>query len=136
MTASSIFLIALFVLIIVLLTCVSSSPPAAYYANRIFKKYSNIESFGNGMLNGAQMNENASTAAAIKLNGFGGLFGSPDQHKPFDKFVETKGDRDCKTPSYGLTNSMGGLCLSAEQIELLRSRGGNMTMVRDSMNEV
>lgn len=41
-----------------------------------------------------------------------------------DVFSSAKGNQSC---SSGLTNSMGALCLSEEQLYLLRSRGGNST---------
>lgn len=44
--------------------------------------------------------------------------------KPSDVFSSAKGNQSC---SSGLTNSMGALCLSEEQLYLLRSRGGNST---------
>ena len=41
-----------------------------------------------------------------------------------DIFSTAKGNQTC---SSGLTNSMGALCLSEEQLYMLRSRGGNST---------
>ena len=68
---------------------------------------------------------------AMKLDGFV----SPDANQTIDQFAKNEGSHEVKN-SYGLTNSMGGLRLSAEQIELLRTRGGNKTEVPGSMTEI
>lgn len=134
MTASSIFLIALFLLVIILTTCVSCCPPAAYYADTVFQKYSKLEGFGAAIADNINKPTHTNTNPT-KIAGFNGLFVSPDDTQTFDKFAKTEGSRDCKH-SFGLTNSMGGLCLNPEQIELLRTRGGNMSEIPGSMNEI
>lgn len=134
MTASSIFLIALFLLVIILTTCVSCCPPAAYYADTIFQKYSKLEGFGAAIADNVDKQIHFNTKPT-KIAGFNGLFISPDENQSFDKFANTEGSRDSKN-SFGLTNSMGGLRLSSEQIELLRTRGGNMSEIPGSMNEI
>lgn len=134
MPTSSIFFIAFFLLVIILTTCISCCPPAGYYADTIFQKYAKLEGFGAAIVNGgdtpAHINMNPT-----KLAGFNGLFVSPDTNQTIDQFAKTEGSRDCKN-SFGLTNSMGGLCLNAEQIELLRTRGRNMSEIPGSMNEM
>lgn len=132
MTASTIFFISLLLLVIILMTCVSCCPPAAYYADTVFQKYAKLEGFG-AMVNGDKPEQNKTDA--MKLDGFDGLFVSPDANQTIDQFAKNEGSREIKN-SYGLTNSMGGLVLSAEQIELLRTRGGNKTEVPGSMTEI
>ena len=132
MTASTIFFISLLLLVIILMTCVSCCPPAAYYADTVFQKYAKLEGFG-AMVNGDKPEQINTTA--MKLDGFDGLFVSPDANQTIDQFAKNEGSRETKN-SYGLTNSMGGLVLSAEQIELLRTRGGNKTEVPGSMTEI
>ncbi len=59
-----------------------------------------------------------------KVSGFNELYCSPTYNPPNnDKFSGTPGG--ASDNSYGLTNSMGKLQLSKEQIALLSSRGGN-----------
>jgi hypothetical protein len=52
------------------------------------------------------------------------IYGSDNKKEVFSG---TKGSTDCDTASSGLTNSMGGLCLSDTQKQLLQTRGGNAT---------
>ena len=60
--------------------------------------------------------------------GFDGLFCSAkDGPDAVYKIGSAKGSRECVGKSSGLTNSMGGLCLDENQINLLSTRGGNMS---------
>lgn len=64
------------------------------------------------------------SADCKKLSGFNELYCSPNYNPPNnDKFSGTPGG--ASDNSYGLTNSMGKLQLTKEQIELLSTRGGN-----------
>jgi hypothetical protein len=141
----SIILIIMFVLIIMSMTYVSCAP-MPYYADTIFQKHGMFEGFGTGMLNYAQKDTYAAMdntkqylitpapTAAKKIHGFNGLYGSPTELiNPLDKFASAEGKLDCHH-GYGLSNSMGTLCLSADQVELLRTRGGNVNNI-DSAND-
>jgi hypothetical protein len=44
-----------------------------------------------------------------------------------DKFSSAVGNQSCVKTASGLSNSMGALCLSEEQLYMLQSRGGNST---------
>jgi hypothetical protein len=64
------------------------------------------------------------SADCKKISGFNELYCAPNYNPPNnDKFSGTPGG--ASDNSYGLTNSMGKLQLSKEQIELLSTRGGN-----------
>lgn len=64
------------------------------------------------------------SADCKKLSGFNELYCSPNYNPPNnDKFSGTPGG--ASDNSYGLTNSMGKLQLTKEQIDLLSTRGGN-----------
>ena len=64
------------------------------------------------------------SADCKKVSGFNELFCSPNYNpQNNDKFSGTPGG--ASDNSYGLTNSMGKLQLTKEQIELLSTRGGN-----------
>jgi len=61
-----------------------------------------------------------------KVEGFQGLQPSPYiDEKSIDPFGQTQGSLQCDSISSGLHNSKGGLCLSKEQLYLLKTRGGN-----------
>ena len=72
----------------------------------------------------SEMNEKHESADCKKVSGFNELYCSPNYNPPNnDKFSGTPGG--ASDNSYGLTNSMGKLQLTKEQIELLSTRGGN-----------
>lgn len=72
----------------------------------------------------SEMNEKHESADCKKVSGFNELYCSPTYNPPNnDKFSGTPGG--ASDNSYGLTNSMGKLQLTKEQIELLITRGGN-----------
>lgn len=63
-----------------------------------------------------------------KVEGFQGLQPSPYvNEKTIDPFGQTPGSLECDSKSSGLHNSKGGLCLTKEQLNLLKTRGGNST---------
>lgn len=63
-----------------------------------------------------------------KVEGFQGLQPSPyENEKTIDPFGQTPGSLECDARSSGLHNSKGGLCLTKEQLNLLKTRGGNST---------
>ena len=63
--------------------------------------------------------------AYTKVNGFSGIYGSPDSPDRKDFFYGTSGS--LASPSFGYSNSKGFLSLSPEQQKLLTTRGGNAT---------
>ena len=65
--------------------------------------------------------------AYTKVNGFSGIYGSPDSPDRKDFFYGTSGS--LASPSFGYSNSKGFLSLSPEQQKLLTTRGGNATGV-------
>jgi hypothetical protein len=72
----------------------------------------------------SEINEKRESADCKKVSGFNELYCSPNYNPPNnDKFSGTPGGGSDN--SYGLTNSMGKLQLTKEQIELLSTRGGN-----------
>jgi hypothetical protein len=136
MNAFSMFLIVLFVLVIIMTTGSSCYSPAPHHADTIFAKSSTFEGFGGSVMDFIIKPEQkeqetpkthaSEPAAYAKVIGFDGLFVSPNEtHSKLDKFADTEGKPECKS-SYGLSNSTGRLCLNAEQVHLLRTRGGNM----------
>jgi len=65
---------------------------------------------------------------AKKVEGFQGLQASPYvSERTIDPFGQTPGSLECDARSSGLHNSKGGLCLTKEQLILLKTRGGNST---------
>ena len=73
---------------------------------------------------------NKSNDNVQRVHGFDGLFGSaniPDNN--LDVFASANGstEQKCFSNSSGLTNSRGPLCLNVNQMNLLRTRGGNQT---------
>jgi hypothetical protein len=72
----------------------------------------------------SEMNEKRESADCKKVSGFNELYCSPNYNPPNnDKFSGTPGGASGN--SFGLTNSMGKLQLTKEQIQLLSTRGGN-----------
>ena len=73
---------------------------------------------------------NSSANECKKVYGFDGLYCSPN--KPdvkLDLFSGIEGSPSCVGKSSGLTNSKGGLCLDAKHIAMLKTRGGNQTVM-------
>ena len=71
----------------------------------------------------------APVAAMRKLTGFDGLFAAPEIQpaKPIDVFSDTPGS--ATAPPISLSNSMGYLQMTKDQLGLLSTRGGNATGV-------
>lgn len=71
---------------------------------------------------------NSDTTDCKKVYGLDGLFCSPNaKSEKVDIFSDVKGELTCSGKSSGLSNSRGGLCLDATQLNLLRTRGGNQS---------
>jgi hypothetical protein len=63
-----------------------------------------------------------------KAFGFDGLFCEPYvADKQIDVLANTPGKLTCNGEGSGLSNSMGSLCFTPEQKQLLTTRGGNAT---------
>ena len=61
-----------------------------------------------------------------KITGFTGLLSSPNHNaEPNDFLSKAQGSPNCRSHSYGYTNSRGFLCMNPEQVKLLMTRGGN-----------
>jgi hypothetical protein len=63
-----------------------------------------------------------------KVEGFQGLLSSPYSNaanQTMDPFWNNDASPECISKSSGLFNSKGGLCLSSQQTNLLKTRGGN-----------
>ena len=71
-------------------------------------------------------NESEEEEKGKKVEGFEGLKPSLySEEKEIDSFSKTKGSIACIGDSSGLHNSLGALCLSEQQKNLLSTRGGN-----------
>lgn len=61
-----------------------------------------------------------------KVFGFQSLLCNPDgPENSFDSYSLEKGDASCFGKSSGMSKSTGALCMTDEQLGLLRTRGGN-----------
>lgn len=135
------FLMAIFVIVIVSSLFVSCNSASPFYMDNVFQKFSKFEPFANNsnMTDYASRDGNLPMdtykpflidkppAECNKIYGFNGLFCKPNEMGDnLDKFAEAEGSLDCKENS-GLSNSKGGLCLTPEMKQLLSTRGGNIT---------
>lgn len=150
MSFFNILVIVLFVLIISFSTLASCSNYKPHHADTIFAKESKFEGFGNNdkMLNYGDKETSAvvdsnteykieGNGECKKVFGFDGLFCAPKEGPaPVDKIGSAKGSLECVGKSSGLTTSKGGLCLSEEQINLLKTRGGNMSTGPAEIGEI
>ena len=125
--------IVLFIIIVISLgsSCYNIEP---YYRDSLFSNEYPFEGFdmkpsefkGNTHPSGNMMMGGYTVAKPVE--GFEGLHSSPyADSKPIDTFSQAVGGLECK--SYGYSNSKGPLCLDANQIKLLSTRGGNATGV-------
>jgi hypothetical protein len=62
-----------------------------------------------------------------KVEGFAGLMGTAlgETNMPFSFLANNQGSYTC--PSYGITKSTGNVCMSAADMQMLTTRGGNAT---------
>jgi hypothetical protein len=134
------FFIGSVILLIILLTASFSPNFVPYYPNEIFTIQYPYEAFST--LNYSSNSDNIiidnETSYLIdgdcrdckKVYGFDGLFCKPYvADKKVDPFIDTPGNPTSFGRSSGLSNSMGSLSLSADQIKLLQTRGGNQSCV-------
>tara|TARA_Y100000022_G_C13205243_1_gene354713 strand:- start:496 stop:975 length:480 start_codon:yes stop_codon:yes gene_type:complete len=143
------FVIFLFVFIILSSTALSCSKFQPHYADSIFQKHGKFEGFhdkaqtlgyakkdDHSALDNHDMHlmESDKTSSEKVANycknvfGFHGLYCDPSKDDAvIDVIGKTKGTPDCVGRSSGLSKSTGGLCLNENQINLLKTRGGNMS---------
>ena len=75
------------------------------------------------------INSTASEPTAQRVNNMTGLFGPQSLQSKLDIYSDAKGDlsEQCAVTSNGMSNSQGYLCLDKQQLNLLKTRGGNQT---------
>jgi hypothetical protein len=71
----------------------------------------------------------ASSPDAQRVKNMTGLYGPQELNQQLDSFLDSKGDltEQCMLTSNGMSNSRGYLCLDQNQINMLKTRGGNQT---------
>lgn len=127
-------------IVVILSTCLSCRTVVAYNADpnytRLDKEGFTPLNYGTYPNGGAidikdrhliESNANAPTAQRVK--NMTGLFGPQELNQKLDSFLDAKGDltEQCMLNSNGMSNSRGYLCLDQNQINLLKTRGGNQT---------
>jgi hypothetical protein len=128
--------VAIILIIVVSLCCAPGVMP--YSPSEIFAKQFKYEGFTSlgysSNLENAAMDTktsfliNGDTGDCKKVYGFDGLFCKPYvADVNIDQFSGTKGSPAAFGASSGLSNSTGSLVLSADQVALLKTRGGNQT---------
>ena len=149
MTLLNILVIILFVLLIVTVTTASCANFKPHSADTVFEKHSKFEVFANNgqLLDYSNKDSNKMVdtnkqylikpeAECKKIFGFDGLYCSPKEESvKIDTIGTSEGNAKCVGKSSGLSNSMGGLCLSDNQKKLLATRGGNMTAESDDIGK-
>ena len=137
MNTQYVILGAVLVLVILLTISCACSEYKPYSPSEIFSKNFAYEGFEAGDMNQDEpsMNEEKEMEEEEEqeeegkaTEGFQGLQSSPYvNEKPIDVFSSVKGSLECGKNSSNLHNSRGGLCLSSEQLNLLKTRGMNST---------
>jgi hypothetical protein len=133
MNTQYVILGAVLVLVILLTISCACSEYKPYSPSEIFSKNFAYEGFEAGDMNQDEpsMNEEKEEEEEEEgkaTEGFQGLQSSPYvDEKPIDVFSSVKGSLECDKKSSNLHNSRGGLCLSSEQLNLLKTRGMNST---------
>ena len=71
----------------------------------------------------------ASAPNAQRVKNMTGLYGPQELNQQLDSFLDSKGDltEQCMLTSNGMSNSRGYLCLDQNQINMVKTRGGNQT---------
>jgi hypothetical protein len=137
MNTQYVILGAVLVLVILLTISCACSEYKPYSPSEIFSKNFAYEGFEGGEMGEDEpsMNEEKEVEEEVEeeeegkaTEGFQGLQSSPYvDEKPIDVFSSVKGSLECDKKSSNLHNSRGGLCLSSEQLNLLKTRGMNST---------
>lgn len=121
----------LFIVLTMVYSCCSFKP---YEGSSLFKNQTKFEAFESSIAKTSSspseivpdLAKKEENEEDVKVEGFEGLKPTPfGDSKELDSFSKTKGSISCQENSSGLHNSLGGLCLSEEQIKLLGTRGGN-----------
>lgn len=129
-------LISLLLLVLIITTMLSCGSVVPSDEDSIAKNASSVEGFAGKMLkyfNNDKTNDfhgeysmETNGQDCKKLYGFDGLFCTPGvADKSLDIYATAEGKLDCE--GSGLTNSRGSLCLDENQLNMLRTRGGNNT---------
>jgi len=127
-------------IVVILSTCLSCRTVVAYNADpnytRLDKEGFTPLNYGTYPNGGAidikdrnLIESNANAPSAQRVKNMTGLFGPQDLNQKLDSFLDAKGDltEQCMLNSNGMSNSRGYLCLDQNQINLLKTRGGNQT---------
>ena len=103
-----------------------------YHADSLFPKEYSYEGFQtqnleyNGVKDQALMDSSLGSTECQKVYGFDGLFCKPyAADNSIDIYSKASGSVTCEASGY--TNSMGNLCMDANQKKLLTTRGGNVS---------
>jgi len=134
----SYLLLAIAIILVIVISLCCSTKVLPYSPNDIFTKeypYEGFTSLGytdsatnSNMDNKTSYLINGDVSDCKKVYGFDGLFCKPGvADNKIDPFADTTGDPAAFGSSSGLSNSMGSLVLSKDQVALLKTRGGNQT---------
>jgi hypothetical protein len=134
----SYLLLAIVIILVIAISLCCSTAVLPYSSNDIFTKeypYEGFTSLGytdsathSNLDNKTSYLINGDVSDCKKVYGFDGLFCKPGvADSKIDPFGETHGDSAAFGASSGLSNSMGSIVLSKEQLKLLQTRGGNQT---------
>jgi len=144
-SSSNIFLIVAVVLVLVFVILFSASNTFYPHDSSIFTKLYAYEGFNakpnpihystypNNLAVDQEVKHDIvpSKSSVQPLWGFGGLFGPPNApDNSLDMYSTAPGSlsEKCQNLSAGYSNSKGHLCLNADQIKMLTTRGGNQTV--------
>lgn len=117
-------IIAVILFFVILLVTSSGCGNFIPYSDAIFRKEFPYEGLANMMAPSADKKQ--SSQPALKVEGFESLMPAPyDKVEMIDVFFNTESRPDCQGSN--LTKGSGGVCLSPEQVSLLRTRGKNST---------
>jgi hypothetical protein len=132
------FLLGSIIFLVIIMSLGASATFVPYYEDNIFSNqypYEGFSSLGYSTNVGNQNLDNRDSYLIAgdrgdckKVYGFDGLFCKPYvADNKIDSFDDTPGNPSAFGHSSGLSNSMGSLQLSSDQIKLLQTRGGNQS---------
>ena len=127
-------------IVVILSTCLSCKTVVAYNAvpnyTRVDKEGFTPLHYGTYPDGGAidikdryLIDSTAGSPTAQPIKNMKGLFGPTSLNQQIDIYANSTGslDQQCAENSNGMSNSKGYLCLDQQQIQLLKTRGGNQT---------
>jgi hypothetical protein len=127
MNPQNLIIASVLIFFIFFITVFSTKSFTPYDEKTIFSHMYPYEGFEQ-IFNSTGKDVNNDSNECKKVYGLDGLFCSPNaKSEKVDVFSDAKGELTCSGKSSGLSNSKGGLCLDAKQLELLRTRGGNQS---------